>query len=155
MEKSVIQIFPLTLIYLEGELAIVGESVSDNTLQSIPLSRISSLAEDDEAFEATHSKKEVEGFVIKVRGINDSETRLVLKINGLVNFESSIPYNFLGKPAMISNPEGDLIWGATVENNIEIFNWLYNLGSDVEILDPTNFKKDFLLYCENLLEKLA
>jgi hypothetical protein len=148
-------IYPFSLIYLEGELSLIGENVSDKTILNLPLSQIENVLDDDTEFKPNYSKLEVNDFISSIRAIGEEETRLVLKINGLASFENSIPRNFLGNPAMISNPSGDLIWGATVESNQEIFKWLYSLGSDVEILDPISFKKEYLDYCEDLLKKLA
>jgi hypothetical protein len=148
-------IYPFSLVYLEGELSLIGESVSDRTLINLPLSQIDNVIDDTSLFKANYSRLEVNDFISNIRAISDQETRLVLKIHALANFENSIPRNFLGNPAMISNPSGDLIWGATVESNPEIFKWIYSLGSDVEILDPTSFKKEYLNYCEGLLKKLA
>ncbi len=154
-QKSVVSLFPHRLIYLEGDLCVIGEDLSDQSLQNIPVEYIQNLCDLDEAWQPTHSKLEVDDFISSIRSISESETRLVLKIHALASFENTIPRNFLGNPAMISNPEGDLIWGASVESNIEIFHWLFELGADVEILDPTSFKKDYLKYCEDKLKKLA
>ena len=56
---------------------------------------------------------------------------------------------------MVTNAEGEHIWAASVEPSDEIFQWVYELGADVEILDPSAFKKEFLNYCEAKLKKLA
>ncbi len=155
LEQSSMSVYPHTLIYLEGELSVVAENISDGSLLNIPVSHIESINEDESEHVAKYSLLEINDFVASVRSIHEQETRLILKINGLANFENSIPRNFLGNPAMITNSDGDLIWGATVESNIEIFNWLFELGQDVEILDPTDFKKEYLNYCEDKLKKLA
>jgi hypothetical protein len=155
LQSGSMTLYPHRLIYLEGELCVVGENINDKSLQNIPIEQMLNLCEKDKAWHPSHSKLEVDEFISSIRSISESETRLVLKIHALASFENSIPRNHLGNPAMISNPEGDLIWGATVESNIEIFHWLFELGSDVEILDPTSFKKDYLTYCEDKLKKLA
>jgi hypothetical protein len=155
MQNTSMSFFPHRLIYLEGNLCVVGENLKDKSLQNIPVDQIENLCEKDKPWNPTHSKLEVDDFICSIRSMTESETRLVLKIHALASFENSIPRNHLGNPAMISNPDGDLIWGATVESNIEIFHWLFELGPDVEILDPTSFKKDYLTYCEDKLKKLA
>jgi hypothetical protein len=87
--------------------------------------------------------------------MNEKETRLVLKIHhpGSVNLFPD--HHFLGKPAMVTNGNGDLIWAAYVEPCEALFDWVASLGEDVEILDPTNFKEEFLSYCEEKLRKVA
>lgn len=154
-DEGLLSLLPHRLIYLEGELCVIGENLSDHSLQNIPVTRIESLSELEKEWRPTHSKMEVDDFISSIRSITENETRLVLKIHALASFENTIPRNFLGNPAMISNPDGDLIWGASVESNIEIFHWLFELGPDVEILDPISFKKDYLKYCEDKLKKLA
>lgn len=146
---------PFSLIYLEGELSLIGENVADKSLINIPVSHIERISDEEIQFNSSHSRLEINDFIASIRAISENETRLVLKIHALASFENSIPRNFLGNPAMITNPNGDLIWGASVEPNPEIFNWLHDLGADVEILDPISFKKDYLAYCEELLKKLA
>ena len=134
---------------------MIGENTTDKSLFNIPVSHIKNISDDDLQWNPSYSKIEINDFIASIRAIGESEIRLVLKINGLANFENSIPRNFLGNPAMVTNLNGDLIWGATVESNIEVFNWISELGSDVEILDPLEFKKEYLQYCEAQLKKLA
>ena len=143
-------IYPQSLVFLEGELSLIGENINDKTLFNIPLTNIKNLTDDDTDWTPNYSRIEVDDFIASIRAIGESEVRLVLKINGLSNFENSIPRNFLGNPAMVTNGEGDLIWGATIESNHEVFNWISDLGSDVEILDPIDFKKEYLEYLDNI-----
>ena len=64
-------------------------------------------------------------------------------------------YHYLRKPYVISNPKGDLIWAASIEECPDLYDWLSNLSHKVEILDPVSFKKNFLDYCEKKLKKIA
>jgi hypothetical protein len=56
---------------------------------------------------------------------------------------------------MFANPEGENIWAATIEPSNAIFEWIMELGSDVEILSPNTFKEKYLKYCEEKIDKIA
>lgn len=153
-EKSFV-ISPRKIVYLDGELNLVAEDINDKCLINISLSQVSNLFEDDSAWNHIYSEIEVNDFISGIRAISENEVRLVLKVVGRDHFDRSIPHQHLGSPCMFTNPEGDFIWAASIEPNTAIFEWLNELGRDVEILDPTDFKKEYLSYCEHKLKKLA
>lgn len=98
---------------------------------------------------------EVEEFITAIRAMNERETRLVLKIHDPQSTNLFPDHHFLGKPCMITNPNGDLIWAAYVEPCDALYEWLMTLGKNVEILDPIKFKEEYLIYCEEKLRKIA
>jgi hypothetical protein len=98
---------------------------------------------------------DVADFIRALRAMADNETRLVLKIKNPERFQLMPDYQFLGKPCLITNPEGDLIWAAWVEPGEEIFEWLMQMENYVEILEPSEFILDYAAYCEEKERKMA
>lgn len=148
-------VYPRKILFLDGILTLVAEGVQDKCLLNIPLKEIYNIFEEDKEWKPIYSKIEVEDFICGLRLIAGNEVRLVLKIHSYEKFDPRMKHQFLGSPCMITNPEGEVFWAATIEPSTEIYEWLENLGTDVEILDPVSFKKEYLKYCENKLKKIA
>lgn len=153
-EKSYL-LHPCKVLHLEGQLSLIAEDSQDHCLIIVPLKDVSD-------FEAVPSSKlpnvtafEVEEFIAAIRAMNEKETRLILKIHDPGSINLFPDHHFLGKPCMITNPNGDLIWAAYVEPCEALFDWLMTLGRKVEILDPVKFKDEYLMYCEEKLRKIA
>ncbi len=149
------QIYPCKIIHLEGQLSMIAEDSQDHCLMVMALPEIKSV----KPLEATSTSKvsafEVDEFIVALRSMSEKETRLILKIHDPQSVNLFPDHHFLGKPCMITNPNGDLIWAAYVEPCDDLFEWLLTLGSNVEVLDPGKFKDDFLMYCEEKLRKIA
>jgi hypothetical protein len=154
-ENKNIMIYPWKIVYLDGELSLIGEGLNDKCLINLSINSIGNVFEEETTWEAVYSKIEVDDFIASIRAITDNEVRLVLKVSGRDNFSQSIPHHHLVKPCMFTNSNGDFIWAASIEPNEAIYDWLNALGGDVEILDPIDFKKEYLTYCEHKLKKLA
>lgn len=148
-------VFPRKVVFLDGILSLVGESTGDKCLMNVGVSEIQSASEEDHNWEKMFSRIEIDDFISSIRAVNDNEIRLVLKIFSRENFTSNLKRHFFGNQCMVTNPQGEFIWAGSVEPNEQIFQWLEDLGSDIEILDPISFKKEFLKYCEAKLKKLA
>lgn len=148
-------VFPHRVVFIDGSLSIVGESAIDNCLLNIEVERVQSASEIEVCRKRMFSSIEVEDFLSSIRAVDESEVRLVLKVYSQENFNSNLRNHHLGNQCMVTNAEGEHIWAASVEPSDEIFQWVYELGADVEILDPSAFKKEFLNYCEAKLKKLA
>ena len=149
------QVFPRKIIHLEGKLSMIAEDVNDHCLLVVPLNEL----EETWAIQGTSQSRvslfEVDEFIAAIRSMSENETRLILKIHDPQSVNLFPDHHFLGKPCMITNPNGDLIWAAYVEPCDDLFEWLIGLKSNVEILDPTKFKDEFLIYCEEKLRKVA
>ena len=155
MQDQEVKLYPRKISYFDGELHLVGESITDHCLLSYSLSSIAQIYEEDTYWEEIYSLFEVSEFINSLKEVNENSIRLVLKIYSRNNFELNLNSQYYEKPCMITNPKGDYIWAATLEPGPEVFNWLNQLGPSVEILDPMSFKKEFLIHCENKLKKLA
>ncbi|MFN8371132.1 MAG: WYL domain-containing protein [Bacteriovoracaceae bacterium] len=150
-------IYPHKIVYLDGVLSIIGESHKKKLLNYFGLQKIVDIegCTDPIDYKPIYSQMEINEFVQQLRKINGNEVRLVLKIYGKDKVELSPPFHYLGNPFVTLNPEGDMIWAASVEPCDELFIWLSTLGGNVEILDPESFKKDFLQFCVNKYKKAA
>lgn len=151
------EIFPLKLTYLEGGLSLIGEEIFEKSLVFFPINKLENACITQSDYEKPiHGQYDVEEFIENIRFMNGNEIRLVLKILEPEKVSELVPfYHYLRKPYVISNPRGELIWAASVEETEDLFEWLSNLQSKVEILDPVSFKKNFLDFCEKKLKNIA
>ncbi len=152
-----IKVYPHRLVHIEGELSLVAEEMVDKSLIYLPLDKMMDVKDLKEQMEAPlHSSIEIDDFLSSIRAISGTEVRLVLKILNPEQVQELTPlYHFLRKPYVISNPKGDLIWAASVEESEDIYEWISNLETKIEILDPTSFKLNYLNFCERKLKKSA
>lgn len=148
-------VIPLRIIHLEGDLSLVAEDVVDHSLSIHPLKSMDYYSEFNEVVHKEAAHFEIEEFIAAIRKMNEKETRLILKIHepNVVNIYPE--HHFLGKPCMVNNHKGDLIWAAYVEPCDALYEWLISLGGKAEILDPTSFKEKFLEYCREKMRKIA
>jgi len=152
---KVMTLIPCKLTYLEGRMTLIAEEAHDHSLLAMELvevKNIKALAESKLARAGVH---EVAEFIRAIRSMNESEVRLVLKIRNPELFTLLPEYQFLGKPSLITNTEGDLIWAAWVEPCDELYEWLMTMEDQVEILEPSDFLMEYIVYCEQNSRKLA
>jgi|GEM_PF-1126100 len=148
-------LIPCKITYLEGQLSLISEEVHDHSLMSIELSEMKNIKRADKVKSPRAGIHEVAEFIRALRSMSEAETRLVLKIRNPDQFTLMPDYQFLGKPCLVTNPEGDLIWAAWVEPCDELFEWLMSLDDHVEILEPSEFVLDYAVYCEEKMRKMA
>ncbi len=148
-------IFACKVLHLEGHLALIAEDAGDHCLMVIPVHMINTCEAITRLGSSRVTNFEIEEFIAAVRSMNEKETRLILKIYNPQAVNLFPDHHFLGKPCMVTNPEGDLIWAAYVEPCQDLFDWVYSLAHHVEILDPTNFKEQYYAYLEDKMRKIA
>lgn len=148
-------VYPCKILHLEGELSLIAEDSQDHCLMVLQLRDIDSFDVVNSVGRSRVSSFEVDEFITAVRAMNEKETRLILKIHHPESINLFPSHHFLGKPCMVTNPNGDLIWAAYVEPCEALYEWLLSIGKDVEVLDPIKFKKEYLDYCEEKLKKVA
>ena len=149
------QMFPCKIIHLEGKLSMIAEDANDHCLIVLSISDIKEVSIMEGTSQPKVADFEIEEFIFAIRSMNEQETRLILKINDPQSVNLFPDHHFLGKPCMITNSNGDLIWAAYVEPCEDLFEWLLVLGANVEVLDPGKFKDEFLMYCEEKIRKVA
>lgn len=154
-ESKHYNVYPCKVIHLEGHLSMIAEDSMDHCLMVIPVVDIIDVHPVASSGLPKVSNFEIEEFISCIRAMNEKEDRLILKIFNHEAVNLFPEHHFLGKPCMITNPNGDLIWAAYVEPCEALFEWVASLGQHVEILDPTNFKEQYFMYCEEKLRKIA
>lgn len=148
-------IFPCKVVHLEGEISLIAEDCQDHCLMVTSIKDVKEIFSTEVISEARVMEFEIEEFITAIRAMNEKETRLILKIYDPQSVNLFPDHQFLGKPCMITNPNGDLIWAAYVEACDPLYEWLLSMGKSVEILDPTTFKQEYLRYCEEKIRKIA
>lgn len=148
-------LFPCRIVHLEGQLSLIAEDANDHCLVITPIKELTEVGIVAGSSGGKVSAFEVEEFIAAVRSMNERETRLILKIHEPQSVNLFPDHHFLGKPCMVTNSNGDLIWAAYVEPCHALFDWLMGLGKNVEILDPVKFKEEYLIYCEEKVRKIA
>jgi hypothetical protein len=141
-------LYPHRLVFLDGILCVVGESLKDKTLVYFGVEDIATIGDLKVDHEPNLSQIEINDFINHLRIINGKEERLILKIYSQYDMDLLPSHHFLENPFVTSNAEGDMIWAATIEMCDDVFQWLYNMRDRVEILDPGHIRKEFSLYCE-------
>ena len=145
-------IYPHRLVFLDGVLCVIGESVIDKTLVYFGVEDIRTVAAVEiiagSEYEPNLSQIEINEFICHLRLINGKEERLILKIYSQYQADLLSSHHFLGNPFVTSNTEGDMIWAATLEMCDDIFLWLHAMKDRVEVLDPGHVRKEFAHYCE-------
>ena len=141
-------VFAHRLVFLDGILCIICESIVDKSLAYFGLEDISGLSECNLSYEPNFSQIEINEFICHLRLVNGKEERLVLKVYGQNEADLFPSNHYLGNPFVTSNADGDMIWAATIELCDDIFSWLYSIKERVEVLDPGHIKMEFAQYCE-------
>jgi len=154
-EGKSFQLFPCKIIHLEGQLSMIAEDANDHCLVVMGLTDIQEFSPLEALMTPQVASFEVDEFIVAIRAMNEKETRLILKIHDPQSVNLFPDHHFLGKPCMITNPNGDLIWAAYVEPCEDLFEWLITLGTNVEVIDPGQFKDEFLMYCKEKISKVA
>ena len=141
-------IYPHNLIYLDGELSLVGEDLHDRSLIYFQMGEIAKVKRSGEqSYKKNFSDYEIGEFISSVRRLGDGEARLILKVFSQNNINLNPKYLFLGHTYMTSNSGGEYIWAASVEPSIELYEWLWSIRDKVEIVDPGFIKEEFARYC--------
>lgn len=154
-EERTYSLRPSKVVHLEGLLSLIAEDSEDNCLIVVPLKDIKWIDTLQINVRSRVSEFEIDEFITAIRSMSEKETRLILKIYDHQSINLFPDHQFLGKPCMVTNPYGDLIWAAYVEPCDSLYEWIMSLGKNVEILDPVKFKEEYLFYCEEKMRKVA
>ncbi|MBT7609513.1 MAG: WYL domain-containing protein [Bacteriovoracaceae bacterium] len=145
--EKYLDIFPHKLVHIDGFLNVVGEEIGDGCLVHIPIGNIVSVVEKEKgSYSPNFSVHELNDFIQALRTVSGSEERLVLKMKDQNKQEFKTGYHFMADPYITTNMDGDVIWAASVELSDELYEWLYQLGDKVEILDPTSIRDGYANY---------
>lgn len=140
--------YPHKIVYLDGGLSIIGEDTKDRSLLTFYIESVETLEVDEEGeYKANFTPHEVYDFIAAIRAVSGVEERLVLKVVGDAELDFKPPFIYLGNPYIAENPEGERIWAANVEVSTELYEWLYQMRANIQILDPIHMANEFEDYC--------
>lgn len=141
------------MVFLDGELSIVGEDVQTGQLDSWEIKSIQDIKIDLQSkYIPRYGEIEVNDFVKAHRSIGENEVRLVLKFSR--STQAIDPrFHFLGNPFVTTNWNGDKIWAASVEISDYLYQWLLSVHENIEIMDPESVKKGLYEYCRRKVEE--
>jgi hypothetical protein len=142
------------LFFFKGRLQCVLEGTPHHILELIEVERIKFVREAEHSLSAGEGKisyLEVDQFISGLRGIDETEIRVVLK---LLNPDLDLrPYfHFLKDPFATMTSRGEKIWAASVELCPDFFDWLYGVRENIQILDPIDLQESFDNYCKSKQE---
>ncbi len=155
MDGGRCELIPSRVVYLDGELSLVAEDSHDHGLVALRFAEMAKVVAVGRQKAVRAHPHEVEEFIQALRSMGETETRLILKIKDPARFNVFPDHHFLGRPCLITNPEGEVIWAAYVEPCDELYAWLDTLGDEVEIMDPTGFIAEYAAYREAKSRKMA
>lgn len=150
-DGKVFDLYTHKLVYLDGALSLVGEDCTDRCLVYFNIGEVADLKKVGVSdYRPNFATAEVHDFIFAIRAVSGNEERLVLKILNQDGIDLNPSYHFLGNPYITANVEGEMIWAASVEVSESLYEWLYEMRGQVEILDPPEFKEDFEAYVASM-----
>lgn len=145
------ELLPWRLLFFENNLVLIAEEIKTKRLLTIEVVEIVEMEIRRSDYHSPFSRFEVEDFVNAMRLVDGSDERLVIKIHYGAEISMPSDYIFLGNPYTTTNQYGDIIWAATVEPSDPLYEWLFAIKDNVDILDPSSIKNEFEKFCENKL----
>ena len=135
------QVFPYRLVYLQGSLSLIGEDICSQQLLTLHIQEIKRVDVISKNCQNNFSAYDIDHFIDANRKMYDQERRLVIKLPDLLcDVDLEPKFHFLGNPCLISNAQGEFIWGASVELNEELLKWLSSIKNDVCIINSLDIK---------------
>lgn len=152
-DKRSIDFYPHRIVVQNEELTLIGEDEIDNCLGFINLELVDSVSISGSEYKPNFTSVEINNFISGLREINENRLRLVLKIHDS-DLELNPPLQYIEKPYVAINLEGQRIWGATLEKNEELFLWLKSIENRIEILDPEFIKRELKRFNVDLQKQI-
>jgi hypothetical protein len=150
-DEKVFDLYTHKIVYLDGSLSLVGEDCTDRCLVYFNIDEVADLKKIGISdYRPNFATVEVHDFIFAIRAVSGNEERLVLKIINQDGVDLNPSYHFLGNPYITANVEGEMIWAASVEVSDSLYEWLFEMRGQVEILDPPELKDDFEVYAASM-----
>ncbi len=143
VDNSKMTVFPWRILFMNESLGIIGEDIESKKIVSIELNQVHDIELLGDDYVSMYARLEIEEFIHAMRVVEGSDERLVLKIHHGKSISMPSDLLFLGHPYTTTNQYGDIIWAASVEKSQYLFEWLYSIKENVEILDPSVIISEF------------
>ena len=142
--NETLEFYPHKILFLEKKCSCIGEELPDKNLIAISIHEIEVIQTlESISYTPNFSYPEIDDFINALRAVSGNEVRLILKIHNPDKVNISPDYHFFGSPYLATNPEGDLIWAASVEVSDDFFDWLYTIKDEVEIVENSKLQNEF------------
>ena len=142
-----LKILPYRLVYLQGELSLVGEDMRTHQLLILGIGKIENIKAIKQKYQNNFSSFDIDQFIEANRKMSDQEYRLILRLSpSFMHIDLEPKFHFFGNPCLVSSAQGDFIWGASVELNEELLQWLADIKKYVHIIDPPEIKDALVEY---------
>lgn len=148
-----LDIMPRKLVYIDGSLSLIAEDMKDLCLVQISTWNIVHVETVKKEYTNNFSSLEIIDFINSIRAISENEVRLILKVHDHSNVNLTPAHIHMNNPCIVTNSEGEKIWAASVEPCLQVFEWIFEMGKSVEIIDPGFLKKQYMDFCVDRLKK--
>lgn len=155
LSEGVKEVLPKSIYYINEQLHLIGIMATSGHLRAIELSQISNICEAEDLGQMSEDidRDVILNYISQLKESSGTEVRLVLKLHSMINFDIQVKHDLIRRPSLILNPQGELIWAGTLSPSRAIYEWLAELGADIEILDPIDFAKDYLSFWQEQRKK--
>lgn len=144
---------PRKIVFVDNSLSLIAEDLKDNSLVQLTVWSIVDVESLEDDSKKNFSNLEINDFISSIRAINENEVRLILKIYNHAEVNLSPDHIYFKNVCLVTNSEGEKIWASSVEPCDKLFEWIFELGRNVEILDPNFLKKQYMDYCVERLKQ--
>lgn len=144
---------PRKIVYVDNSLSLIAEDLKDNSLVQLTIWSIVDVEPIEDDAQKNFSSLEINDFISSIRAINENEVRLILKIYNHAEVNLNPDHIYFKNVCLVTNSEGEKIWASSVEPCEKLFEWIFEMGRNVEILDPNFLKKQYMDYCVDRLKQ--
>jgi|GEM_PF-6639782 len=147
------KVIPHEIFYLDGALALIFEDVESPGLCCLYISEIKKLSVYPRKQLPKFSSIESQIFINGLMEISGPSKRLIFKVLAEKPINLIPDYVILKEHYMTTNSKGHIIWAASVQDGLSLYEWLNEISSQIEILDPESIKQNLKKYQQELLIK--
>ena len=148
LDHSKKKVRPWRVVLSENLYKIISEDVVTKQLITIDMNEVDDIEFQEFEYSSMYSRFEIEEYINAIRHIDGSDQRLVIKLDHGFELPEISNLIFLGHPYSTTNQYGEIIWAASVEKSLYLFDWLYSMKDKIEILDPSCIKEEFEEFCQ-------
>lgn len=148
LDQSKKKVRPWRVVLSQNLYKVISEDVQTKQLITIDMNEVEDIEFQEFDYRSLYSRFEIEEYINALRHIDGSDQRLVLKVEYGFEIPPISNLIFLGHPYSTTNQYGELIWAASVEKSLYLFDWLYSMRDNIEILEPSDLRDEFEEFCQ-------
>ncbi len=148
LDQSSIRVRPWRVVLSQNVYKIITEDILTKKLITIDMNEVEDIEFQSFDYQSMYSRFEIEEYINALRHIDGSDQRLIIKLAYGHELQPISNLIFLGHPYSTTNQYGEIIWAASVEKSLYLFDWLYSMRDHIEILEPSCIKEEFEDFCQ-------